>query len=220
MDRLIATYLRDECDSLHNLSASLNPDLKAVATDGSPEDIIRLVKSVLLSAMYSEKSDQRSLIVEKVGLKGASAIADAIQELEELNAQARDGGVETETNSEVGTSMDEPDTDLEGSSIPDKAPTSYERDPELEREEKLIQALQEKRKLEEKVAYLEEDLQESEDKRRAMEEELQESKFGLDRRRRTTMDEENLQQLSLQADRDRDYIAKLETDLSEANSTL
>jgi protein HOOK3 len=226
MDKLISTYLREECDSLHNLSSSLNPDLKAVATNGSPEDVIRLVKSVLLSAMYSEKSDQRSLIVEKVGLKGASAIADAIQELEEENARMREGGVETETNSEMGTSADEVESEEQLEPVAaDKTATtttttSYERDPELEREEKLIQALQEKRKLEEKVAYLEEDLKESEEKRRSMEEELQESKFGLDRRRRTTMDEENMQQLSLQADRDRDYIAKLETDLSEANSTL
>jgi protein HOOK3 len=161
--------------------------------------------------MYSEKSDQRSQIVEKVGLKGASAIADAIQEMEELDQRLGDMGVETETNSEIDHSTD--------SDVPIRG-TSYERDPELEREEKLIQALQEKRKLEEKLAYLEDDLKESEDRRHVLEEELQESKFGLDRRRRTTMDEENLQQLNLQADRDRDYIAKLETDLSEANSTL
>jgi protein HOOK3 len=211
IDRLVVTYIRDECEQLPYLSKSLNPDLKAVATDGSPDNVIKLVKAVLLAAMYSEKSDQRSQIVEKVGLKGASAIADAIQEMEELDQRLGDMGPDTETGSEIDHSTD--------SDVPTRG-TSYERDPELEREEKLIQALQEKRKLEEKLAYLEDDLKESEDKRRALEDELQDSKFGPDRRRRTTMDEENLQQLNLQAGRDRDYIAKLETDLSEANSTL
>ncbi|KIV99108.1 uncharacterized protein PV09_09205 [Verruconis gallopava] len=217
IDRLIATYIRDECDSLHYLSKVLNPDLKAVATDGSPENVIKLVKAVLLVGMYSEKSDQRSLIVEKVGLKGASAIAEAIQEMEDLDEKMRE--MEGGTGAETETSTSEVDH-YEAEEAGERPRTSYERDPELEREEKLIQALQEKRKLEEKLAYLEDDLRESEEKRRALEDELQESKFGLDRRRRTTMDEESLQALNIQADRDRDYIAKLETDLAEANTTM
>ena len=168
--------------------------------------------------MYSENSDQRNLIVEKVGLKGASAIADAIQEMEELDSRL---GSMQASEAETSEAVEEED---EGSEVEDEKQeeiSAYERDPELEREEKLIAALQEKRKLEEQLSYLREDLQESEEKRRALEEELQESKFGIDnRRRRTTMDEENFQQLNLQADRDRDYIAKLETDLSEAQTTL
>ena len=42
IDRLVATYIRDECDQLPYLSKSLNPDLKAVATDGSPENVIKV----------------------------------------------------------------------------------------------------------------------------------------------------------------------------------
>ena len=194
---------------------------------------MKLVKHVLLVAMYSERSDQRGLIVEKVGLRGASRIADAIQEMEEVDARMGGGGSETqdssereeETEFEAGGGHEEEDE--QGSEVEDEkqeAVAAYERDPELEREEKLIAALQEKRKLEEQLSYLRDDLRESEDKRRALEENLQESRFGLDtvkgRGRRTTMDEENFNQLNAQADRDREYIARLESDLAEANGTL
>lgn len=42
IDRLVTTYIRDECERLPYLSKSLNPDLKAVATDGSPENVIKV----------------------------------------------------------------------------------------------------------------------------------------------------------------------------------
>lgn len=42
IDRVVATYIRDECEMLPHLSKSLNPDLKAVATDGSPENVIQV----------------------------------------------------------------------------------------------------------------------------------------------------------------------------------
>lgn len=169
------------------------------------------MKAVLLAAMYSEASNQRLLIVEKVGPKGAMAIAGAIQEMEELDQRLGDMEPDAETGSEVDHSLD--------SEVMARS-NSYERDPELEREEKLIQALQEKRRLEEKLADLTEDLKDSQDKCHSLEEELEESNYRSDKGRRTTMDEKSLQQLTIQVDRDKDYIVKLETDLQDANSKL
>ena len=162
--------------------------------------------------MYSDKSNERMVgIMQSLGAKAALPIATAIEEMEDLDRKLADMGADTETGSELDHSTD--------SEAPTRG-TSYERDAELEREEKLITALGEKRKLEERLAELSDELKEAREKAQSLEEELTESKFTLDRRRLTTMDEENLQQLSLQAGRDKDYIAELETDLANANSTI
>jgi protein HOOK3 len=176
-------------------------------------DTPQLVKAVLLAAMYSEVSNARMIdVMGTLGTDVAMPIAQAIGELEELDAKLADMGADTETGSDMDHS-----TDSEG---PATRITSYERDPELEREEKLIKALQEKRVLEDKIADLSDELKEARGKCSTLEEELAESKFTLDRRRRTTMDEQDLQQLNFQAGRDKDYIAELETDLANATSTI
>jgi protein HOOK3 len=173
----------------------------------------QLVKAVLLAAMYSEVSNERMInVMQNLGTDVAIPIAQAIGEMEDLDAKLADMSADTETGSDMDHS-----TDSEAPIV--KAP-SYERDPELEGEERLIKALQEKRVLENKIAYLSDDLNELREKCSNLEEELAESKFTLDRRRRTTMDEQDLQQLNLQAGRDKDYIAELETDLANATSTI
>ena len=42
IDKMVTTYIRDECDQLHFLSKNLNPDLKAIAIDGSSPQIIKV----------------------------------------------------------------------------------------------------------------------------------------------------------------------------------
>jgi protein HOOK3 len=227
---MVTTYIREECDKLPHLSKSLNPDLKAIAIDGSPQNIIKvnqshpsvshhideiqLVKAILLAAMYSDVSNERMVtVMQSLGADVAMPIAQSIEEMENLDQKLGDMGADTETGSDMDHS-----TDSEGPSR--NAPPLYERDPELEREEKLIKALQEKRVLENRILELSDDLKEAQDKCHNLEEELAESKFTLDRRRRTTMDEQDLQQLNLQAGRDKDYIAELETDLANATTTI
>jgi protein HOOK3 len=39
---MVTTYIREECERLPHLSKSLNPDLKAIAIDGSPQNIIKV----------------------------------------------------------------------------------------------------------------------------------------------------------------------------------
>jgi len=146
-----------------------------------------------------------------MGPKFALPIATAIEDMEELDQRLADMAAETEPGSDFDHSTD--------SEAPMKE-TSYERDPELEREEKLIQALQEKRRLETKLAELSDDLKESQDKCSMLQEELAESKYDLDKRRRNTLQEDNFQLLNIQAGRDKDYIAELETDLANATSTI
>src|ERR1700761_7678314 len=99
--------------------------------------------------MYSEKSNDRMVrVMQTLGPKFALPIATAIEEMEELDQRLAEMGADTETNSDIDHSTD--------SEMPTRG-TSYERDPELEREEKLIQALQEKRRLEAKLAELSDD---------------------------------------------------------------
>src|SRR5215469_3380828 len=162
--------------------------------------------------MYSDKSNERMVqVMHILGPKVMQPIAMYIGEVEELDQKLADSGADTEVGSEIGHSSDS------------EAPAgrhSFERDPELEREERLIQALQERRRLEAQVADLAEELQQTKAQFTKLEEELAEANFTLDRRRRRTIDEEELEQLSAKADRDKDFIAELETDLASAKATI
>ena len=42
IDRVVTTYIRDECDKLHFLSKKMTPDLKAIAIDGSTQNVIKV----------------------------------------------------------------------------------------------------------------------------------------------------------------------------------
>ncbi|QDS76980.1 hypothetical protein FKW77_005688 [Venturia effusa] len=212
IDRLVTTYIREECGKLPHLSKSLNPDLKAIAIDGSPQHTIKLVKAVLLAAMYSDKSIERMIrVMQSMGTKFALPIAAAIEEIEALDVRLADMTADTGSGSDMVQSTDSEAAEKEN---------LYERDPELEREEKLIQVLQENRNLETKLAELAEDLKESQEKCLTLQEELEESNYSRDKRRRTTMEESSFQQLNIQASRDKDYIAELEADLANATTTI
>lgn len=171
-----------------------------------------MVQAVLLASMYSDKSNERMVhVLHNLGPKVMQSIAVYIGEVEEADQKLADSGIDTEPGSEFDNSSE---------SEPRTGRHSFERDPELEREERLIQALQERRKLETQVADLADELQHTKEQFEKLEEELAEAKFTIDRRRRRTLDEEELEQLSAKADRDKDYIAELETDLASAKATL
>jgi protein HOOK3 len=162
--------------------------------------------------MYSDKSNERMVqVMHVLGPKVMQPIAMYIGEVEELDQKLADSVADAEPGSEIGHFSDS------------EAPVtrrSFERDPELEREERLIQALQERRRLEAQVADLAEELQQTKAQFTKVEEKLAEANFTLDRRRRRTIDEEELEQLSAKADRDKDYIAELETDLASAKAAI
>ena len=147
--------------------------------------------------------------MQNLGAKVAQPIAIWIGEMEEMDQSMREYG-DTEPSSEIDYS-----TDSEA-----QRGLSIERDPELEREEKLIQALQEKKRLEARLADALADLEEVREKCTSLEDELAESKFALDRRRGTTQDDKNLAQLNQRADRDKEYIAELESELASSKTTI
>ena len=149
--------------------------------------------------------------MQNLGAKVAQPIAIAIGEIEELDRKLAEDVINTEAASDFGNSED--------SEAASRGP-SFERDPELEREERLVSALQEKRRLEAQVADLSEELGQLRQRFSTLEEELAEAKFTLDRRRRRTVDEEELEQLSARADRDKDFIAELEADVAGAKATI
>jgi len=42
VNRKAQAYIRDECDKLHNLGPRMNPDLKAMAMNGSKKDTLQV----------------------------------------------------------------------------------------------------------------------------------------------------------------------------------
>jgi protein HOOK3 len=187
----------------------MNADLKAIATNGSTPEIMKMVKCALLAGMYSPESNERMVeLMQKLGRKVAQPIAAFIGDMEEID-QSMSEVVDNEPLSEAEYP--------EESDAP-RGP-SFERDPELEREEQLIRVLHEKKVLEARLADAMADLEEERGKRSQLEDELAESRYTLDRRRGKSMDDKNVAQ-QIREDRDKEYIAELEMDLSSARTTI
>ncbi|KAF2672157.1 hypothetical protein BT63DRAFT_452651 [Microthyrium microscopicum] len=211
IEKEVLQYIRDECGRLTNLGRVMHADLKAIATESSKDNIVKVVECVLLASMYSDHSNERMIgIMGSLGPKVAGPIAAFIGGMEELNEASPAYG-DTEPSSDVDYSTED--------DLP-KARDSFERDPELEREERLIQAIQEKKKFEAHLTDALAELDELREHTKKIEDELEESKYALDRRRGKSLDAKDFAQLNERADQDRQYIEELEADLASTKSTL
>lgn len=231
IDRKVITYIRDECDKLPQLSRKISPDLRAIAVNGSAEETIQvtsclysrysalhtknirqLVKTILLAAMYSPKSNERMIkAIESLGTDVAKSIAAAIGEVE--NTERR---LATDANGGE-TSFDK---DVSSDSEPAWGKPVLERDPGLKEEEEFIRLVQINKHLGTQVSRLTDELERTRAEVGSLEEELAESRLQVDQKALKGLDDEAIEQLKSKSTRDRDYIAELEADLANANATL
>ena len=224
-------YIRDERGRLLELSKHMSPDLKAVAIDASAEDSIQvcidflnavhtvdilsqLAKAVLLAAMYSPISNQRMVgVMGMLGQEVAIPIATWIGNVEQ--AERRLGEAEGRMDT---------DSDVDFMTSPIRAGTPQNagvvRDPELEREEELIEAYASIKTLEERnqTSFLE--LQNSRTQISRLENELNETKYQLEQGGQSSASKEYLEQLQEKSARERDHIAELELELGEYKSQV
>ena len=229
INRMVTTYIRDECGKLPFLSRAMNPDLKMIATEGSQEDTIKvsdetdtessveaetvfqLLKAVLLAAMYNEKSNRRMIeVMERLGTKVALPIAKAIGDMEALDRRLAEYGIEQELDAETDHSPDP-------ESAAPEAP-SFGRDPELEREEKFITAYTRIKELEAGNAKLRTDFEAVYDRAKALEDELTEMKFEMENKGHKLQESEMVQQMKQKIAKDKDYISEIEANLSSAQA--
>ena len=158
--------------------------------------------------MFSPQSNERMVeVMQSLGRKVGVPIATFIGEMQELEDSMDEGDAE-------------PGSDVDFPADPEPSQPSFKRDPELEREEQLISVLQEKKKLEASLADVVAELGESRQRCLTLEDELAESKYSLDRRRGKAIDDKDLEHLNERADRDKEYIAELESEVSNAKSTI
>ncbi|KAB8339263.1 hypothetical protein FH972_022196 [Carpinus fangiana] len=213
IDRLVMMYIRDECGKLLELSKRMNPDLKAVAIDASSEDLIQVLKAVMLAAMYSPVSNQRMVaVMEQLGAKVALPIASCIGQMD-----AADKRLVAELDAHTGV-----DSDVEGIGSPERINTpqlrGFRRDPDLEREERLFHAYANIKELEEKNTGLVSELERMRGQLANLEDDLTEAKYRLENGGHVDASNEMLEQLRLKSNRDKDYIAELETELGSARN--
>src|SRR4051812_16832105 len=162
----------------------------------------QLLKAVLLAALFSPKSNERTTqVMLQLGNKNAAIIAGAIQDMEDLDARLAENGVDTETGSEM-------DIFPEQEPVPAVKGPSINRDPELEREEELIQVVQHSRRLEAQVAELTADINEKQEEVAKLQERLEEAQTELHRRNRQISDERHSEAHSKMM-RDQEYIAEI-----------
>ncbi|EON61824.1 hypothetical protein W97_01041 [Coniosporium apollinis CBS 100218] len=213
IDRMVRTYIREECDRLPNLSKTMSPNLKAIAIEGSKNETIKLTRIIVLASMYSRKTNARmGQVLIGLGPKVSRVVAKAIQQAEALDKSMAESGAEHDVSSEFDNSTD--------SDSPSRPGPGIERDPELEREERLIQAQKENQELGSKILSLTAELTQMRNQISTLEEELVESKLHLDQKSRAAYDDQAIEQLEHRAQRDKDYIAELESDLANSKAQV
>lgn len=229
---MVRTYIREECDRLPNLSKTMSPNLKAIAIEGSKNETIKvdaltrftlerrlteiipqLTRIIVLASMYSRKTNARmGQVLIGLGPKVSRVVAKAIQQAEALDKSMAESGAEHDVSSEFDNSTD--------SDSPSRPGPGIERDPELEREERLIQAQKENQELGSKILSLTAELTQMRNQISTLEEELVESKLHLDQKSRAAYDDQAIEQLEHRAQRDKDYIAELESDLANSKAQV
>lgn len=214
----MSTYIREECEQLPVLTKRMIPDLKTGARDGSTMLVAKLTMAVLLASCFSPKSNQRMLqVMSQLGTKTAETIAEAIQEMQSLDARMQDLGVDSELT---------PDPNLSGYRTPTRAvsgaASTVGRDNELEQEAQLFEANKDRTALRTQIGKLKDDLQKSRDRISQLEEELGDARAYLDDRgvQAQRAQSDNVEQLRNDLARDRQYIDQLETDLANARDIL
>jgi len=217
VNRLVTSYLRDSSGSIENPEGSQAPDLKAIATDASPRDTVMLLKTMLRAAMYSPESNQRmGRIVVGLGPEVAVTIAAAMKQMEDTDMLQSDAADPSEYEITSETSIPaEPMLEKPAVSVNDRLSfgTSGERDPELEQEEKLIQAFKVIQDLENNNAKAANELEELRQDKEDLQQAFDAFKYEVESQGRKTAENDALKDIQLKAERDRDYIAELEVEL-------
>jgi protein HOOK3 len=218
IERAVSTYIREECGQLPVLTKRMVPDLKTGARDGSTMLIAKLTMGVLLAACFSPKSNQRMLqVMAQLGTKTAETIAEAIQDMQSLDARMSELGVDSELT---------PEPNLSGYRTPTRAVSGQIPAPgngnELEQEALLFEANKDRAALRNQTEKLKEELKQSRSRIAQLEEELGEATLYMDDRKSQAQraQSEDVEQLRNDLARDRQYIDQLETDLANARDIL
>lgn len=168
---------------------------------------------MLRAAMYSPESNQRmGRIVVGLGPDVARTIATAMQQMEEMDVQGTNivDRSEYEPTPEIGTPaepMNEP-----GSNPPVERPSTA-RDPELEQEEKLIQAFKTIKDLQDNNAKAAVELEELRQDKEELQQAFDAFKYEVEAEGQKRVENDSFRELQHKTERDKDYIAELEAEL-------
>ena len=228
IERAAARYIRRH-DRLPHTVNKLCPHLDGVAGDEVAQEapkvklpmpvervqcaefLPQLVMAILLCAMFSPESNKRMVgRIQSLGHEAGIAIATKIGEIEA--ADTKMGEYFAETNNGIDHDASSTSETLQTSRGP-----SFEVDMELQKEEKLIQAYKLIEQLQEKNSIMAEELASVRDRHSKLEEELAEHQV-LNKSK--TVNSDQLDYLLSQADKDKNYIASLESELSTSQAEL
>lgn len=209
--RAVTGYIRDVCATLEEPEREMVPDLKSIAMGGqsAEREMVVLLKVVLRAAFSSEVSNERmGRMVLGLGPETAKHIAAAMAAMEEDPADVR------ETESE----------EQEAERVEDESPqtmrdTPVDRDFGLEEEEKLIQAHRIIKQLEASNAKAATELEGLRREKNLLEEAFESFRYDVESQGQTTGQDEAYKALQVKADRDRDYIAELESEVESTRNT-
>lgn len=211
VERLVTTYIREECNQLPTLTKKMDINLKAIAFDGAQSELTKLALVLFLASLYSESSNARTTdIIGTMDHKQGTAFMEAIQATEALDDRYTEYGMNQDTSSEADHSTD--------AELTPQRP-SINRDPSLAHEEQLFRVNRENRELGERVSRLESERKRLQTQCDEYEEQLIESRLQLDQKG-TVAQGEDYEKLKDQTLQDAAYIAELESKHQIATTKL
>lgn len=185
--------------------------------------MVQLLKIILRAAMYSPESNERmGRLIVSLGPEAAMNIAAAMKQMDDDDMEAETQSLEPDEEPELDSSPERgPSATLMSalSSPPPAGRSSVERDPELEQEEKLIRAYKAIKELQASNEKAATELEELRQDKEELQQAFDAFKYEVEQEGRNAAEHNIVKELQNKVDRDRDYIAELESELDATRTT-
>ncbi|EME47951.1 hypothetical protein DOTSEDRAFT_122872, partial [Dothistroma septosporum NZE10] len=228
LEKQLSIYYRDVCNEQNQaVGASTGPDLKAIAADGSVQDVEKLIMEVIRAAMASPESNQMmGKRLMGLGNGHAMVIAYEIRRIQEN--EVTDSEPPSRDESAYQSEQDAPETPVQSrKAVPSDAngPKLGQNrdlfsDPLLEREEELLQAQATIEKLQASHKEAQRQLQDLRSDKEQLQEAFDAYRWDLTTKGRKVTGDDDFKKLQRQADSDRSYIEDIETQLQSSKDAV
>lgn len=217
LEKQLSMYYRDVCNGQTDPSAG--PDLQAVAAGSSIPDLEKLIMEIIRAAMASPESNQRmGKRLLGLGNEHAMAIAYEIRNMQESEAPAESEG---EGGRDESAYQSEQETVLHERAGAQKENEGLFGDPQLEREEELLQAQATIEKLQANQAHAQRQLHQLRQDKESLQEAFDAYRSEINNKgRKPGGGEDSYLKLQRQADSDRAYIDDLENQLQSSRNAV
>ena len=216
MEKQVSMYYRDICSGQEHINADSVPDLKAIATESSVQDLEKFIMTIIRAAMASSESNQKmAQRLMSLGRESAMMIANELRNMEEAEYTESEPASRDESADQSDQEMpEEPKTNGK------KTGVGMYQDPLLEGEEELLQAQATIDKLAASQAAAQRQIQELRQDKERLQEAFDSYRSEIETKGRKSGGDDAFKKLQRQAESDRAYVDDLESQMQSSRTTM